>query len=173
MGKSKISAAKAGKYVKRPGEMCGEIRLVKDWDGMGQEVSNKLIEQALTEMYEQHDGEVVPSPETFKTGGAFARTSQLYRDLGLLSKRVNEMMKRADPTFFQALSELHWQATAKHTSMAAWTSVDPLLFEGRELLFNRIPELLRDHLDPKLAYAGQQKHWLRELRVRGNDTSQQ
>ena len=59
-----------------------------------------------------------------------------------------------DPIFFDALSKLHIQATAKHASLAAWTSVDPLLFEGRQLLFNRISGLHWDKLDPKLAYAG-------------------
>jgi len=39
MGKSATSADKAGKYVKRPGEICGEIRLVKGWFAIGQEVS--------------------------------------------------------------------------------------------------------------------------------------
>ncbi len=154
MGKSATSADKAGKYVSQPGEVCGEIRLVKGWFGIGQEVSMHLIDQALTEIYEQHNGEVVPSPETFKTGGAFARTSKLYQDLELLSKRINETIERVDPVFFQALTDLHKRAIAKHPSLAAWTSVDPLLLEGRELLFNRISGRHRDSQDPKLAYAG-------------------
>ena len=153
-GKSKTSADKVGKYADRLGEVSGEIRLVKGWFGIGQEVSRELIKQVLTEMYEQHKGEVVPTPETFKTGGAFARTSELYRSLELLSKRINETIERVDPDFFHALSELHRRATAKHASLAAWTSVDPLLFEGRELLFNRISGVHRDTQDPKLAYAG-------------------
>jgi hypothetical protein len=153
-GKSKTSADKAGKYVSRPGEVFGEIRLVKGWFGIGQEVSTELNEQTLNKTHEQHKGEVVPSPETFKKGGAFSHTAKLYRELELLSKRINEAIERADPAFFQALSELHKRATAKHAGLAAWTSVDPLLFEGRELLFNRISGRHRDHLDPKLAYAG-------------------
>jgi hypothetical protein len=39
MGKSATSADKAGKYVDRPGEVCGEIRVVKGWFGIAQEVS--------------------------------------------------------------------------------------------------------------------------------------
>jgi hypothetical protein len=151
MGKSATSTDKAGKYVSRPGEVCGEIRLVKGWFGIGQEVSMDLIDQTLTEIYEQHKGEVVPSPETFKMGGG---TSKLYQDLELLSKRINETIEWVDLVFFQALTDLHERATAKHPSLAAWTSVDPLLFEARELLFNRISGRHRDSQDPKLAYAG-------------------
>jgi hypothetical protein len=43
MGKLATSDEKVGKYVKRPGEVCGEIRLVKGWFGIGQEVSECMI----------------------------------------------------------------------------------------------------------------------------------
>lgn len=43
MGKLVTSDEKVGKYVKRPGEVCGEIRLVKGWFGIGQEVSDCMI----------------------------------------------------------------------------------------------------------------------------------
>jgi hypothetical protein len=72
----------------------------------------------------------------------------------MLSMKVNETVRRVDPIFFQSLKELHEKATAKHPSLAAWTSVDPILFEGRELLFNRLSGPHWDSQDPKLAYAG-------------------
>ena len=37
-GKSATSAEKAGKYIERPGEVSGEIRVVKGWFAIGQEV---------------------------------------------------------------------------------------------------------------------------------------
>lgn len=152
MGKSATSADKVGKYVKRPGEVCGKIRVVKGWFEIGQEVSR--LTGHFAETHEQHSGDVVPSPEMFKTGGSFSRMSQLYRDLELLSKRINETIEKVDPIFFKALTELHKRATAKHASLAAWKNVDPLLFEGRELLFNQHSGRHRDSQDPKLAYAG-------------------
>jgi hypothetical protein len=113
-----------------------------------------LSGRRVLRMYEQHKGEVVPSPETFRSGGAFARTAKLYQDLQPLSKRINETIKQVDPIFFEALSELNRLSTKKHPSLAAWKSVDPLLFEGREILYNRLSGPHRDHQDPKLAYAG-------------------
>ena len=134
--------------------MSGEIRLVKGWFGIGQEVCNPPFDPYFSDGYVKHKGEVVPSPETFKTGGAFARTAGLYRQLDHLSKMINETIQLVDPKFFGALTQFHQHATAKHASLAAWTSVDSSLFEGRELLFNRISGRHRDHQDPKLAYAG-------------------
>ena len=37
-GKSATSADKAGKYIECPGEVSGEIRVVKGWFAIGQEV---------------------------------------------------------------------------------------------------------------------------------------
>ena len=37
-GKSATSADKAGKYIVRPGEVSGEIQVVKGWFAIGQEV---------------------------------------------------------------------------------------------------------------------------------------
>ena len=102
----------------------------------------------------KHKGEVVPSPETFKTGGAFSRTAELYRKFDFLSKKINETTQLVDPKFFDAFTQLHQKAKAKHPSLAAWSGVDPFLFEERELLLNRISGRHRDSQDPKLAYAG-------------------
>jgi hypothetical protein len=42
-GKSATSADKAGKYVERHGEVSGEIRIVKGWFGIGQEVRAPIV----------------------------------------------------------------------------------------------------------------------------------
>jgi hypothetical protein len=101
----------------------------------------------------KHKGMVVPSPECLTSGGVFARMAELYRQFDLLSKKINEVIQVVDPQFFAALTELHKVATAKHPSLAAWTSVDSLLLEGREVLFNRRSGRHRDSQDPRLAYA--------------------
>ena len=47
MGKSATSADKVGKYVDRPGEVCGEVRLVKGWFAIGGEVCSQLLDVLL------------------------------------------------------------------------------------------------------------------------------
>jgi hypothetical protein len=65
-----------------------------------------------------------------KTGGTFARTAELYREFDLLSKKINETISLVDPSFFSALSQLSEVSKAKHSSLAVWASIDPLLMEG-------------------------------------------
>ena len=96
----------------------------------------------------------MPSADCLKSGGTFARTAELYQQLHLLSEKINDAIRLADPKFFSALSQLSEISKAKHSSLAVWASVDPLLMEGRELLFNRLSGRHRDSQDPPLAYAG-------------------
>lgn len=48
MGKTATSANKAVKYVDRPGEVCGEVQLVKGWFGIGQEMSIRTLDIQLS-----------------------------------------------------------------------------------------------------------------------------
>lgn len=102
----------------------------------------------------KHKGMVVPSSDCLKSGGVFAKTAELYQKFDHLSKLINEAIQVVDPQFFTVLTELYKVAIAKHPSLAAWASVDSLLLEGRELLFNRRSGRHRDSQDPLLAYAG-------------------
>jgi hypothetical protein len=56
-----------------------EIRLVKGWFGIGQEVCSQTLDTSvfLSGREIKHKGKIVPSPKSFKTGGAFARTASL------------------------------------------------------------------------------------------------
>jgi hypothetical protein len=71
-----------------------------------------------------------------------------------LSERINETIRLVDPVFFKAITELRQVSSEKHPSLRMWNSQDPLLFEGRELLFNRSSGKHVDSQDPKAAYAG-------------------
>jgi hypothetical protein len=108
----------------------------------------------LSDLNLKHKGELVFSPETFKTGGAFTRTAELYRKFHHLSTMINKTIQLVDPRFFNALTQLYKKATKEYAFLAAWGAVDPLLLEGREILLNRISGPHRDQQDPKLGYAG-------------------
>jgi len=102
----------------------------------------------------KHTGQVVPSADCLKSGGVFAKTAELYQKLHLLSNKINEAIQVVNPKFFASLSQFHKVSMAKHPSLAIWATIDPLLLEGRELLFNRHSGRHFDIQDPKLAYAG-------------------
>ena len=67
---------------------------------------------------------------------------------------MNEAIRSTDPIFFDALTQLSKVSKEKHSSLAVWDSVDPLLLEGRELLFNRLSGSHFDSQDPIKADAG-------------------
>lgn len=48
IGKSATGGDKAGKYLERPKEVCGELRLVKGWFGIGQEVRSDILQISIS-----------------------------------------------------------------------------------------------------------------------------
>ena len=67
---------------------------------------------------------------------------------------INQVIRVIDLQFFTALSQLCEVSQEKHPSLAIWAGIDPLMMEGRELLFNRLSGRHVDSQDPQLAYAG-------------------
>lgn len=101
----------------------------------------------------QNVGALMPSADTIRTGTAFSATCKLYKELTSLSRRVNAALKIADPTFHKQLDELRKQVEAHEAAADALNKIDPLLFEGREIIFNRHSDYYhRDSQDPQLGY---------------------
>jgi hypothetical protein len=96
----------------------------------------------------------MPSKDTLTNGTIFSTTCELYQNLSCLSERVNEAVRLIDPKFHLHLSTLRSVSEQRHPVLKCLNSIDPLLFEGRELLFNRRSQIHRDRQDPPLAYAG-------------------
>lgn len=96
----------------------------------------------------------MPSGDTIRTGTTLAATLQLYKELSSLSRRVNEAVKVADPAFYEHLAQLRKTMDANEPVAKAFNSIDPLLFEGREIIFNRLSDFHRDSQDPQLSYVG-------------------
>lgn len=96
----------------------------------------------------------MPSKDSLKTGTILARTCELFGELANLSHRVNEAVKQIDGKFHSDLSTLRKRSEKQHAILKGLNSLDPLLFEGRELLFNRRSGVHTDQQDPILGYAG-------------------
>lgn len=78
----------------------------------------------------------------------------MYRNLSSLSTSVNEVVRIADPVFHGHQQLLRKAVEEAHPIATCMNAIDPLLFEGREILFNRRSGVHRDSQDPQLAYAG-------------------
>jgi hypothetical protein len=80
-------------------------------------------------------------------------TCQIVRDLEILSHRINACLEFADPEHYAdavALRNLIRKVAASYDVLA---ESDVLVYEGREILFNRMSGLHVDIQDPHLGWA--------------------
>ncbi|KIJ96342.1 hypothetical protein K443DRAFT_291419 [Laccaria amethystina LaAM-08-1] len=70
-----------------------------------------------------------------------------------LSLIVNAILEKIDRKQFEALKILYDKASHRHAVVAALSSIDPLLAEGRAIMFNRKTPEHTDRLDPLRAWA--------------------
>lgn len=118
-----------------PGQPTGHIALSRCWHGIG-----------------RPDREPTPSASLLHKGQDYIASTRVIRDMNLLSHRVNELLRCLDPTFHQHLQTLRDHLKAE-PGLAALESIDPLLMEGREFLFNTKMGVHMDRYDPKLGWA--------------------
>lgn len=126
--------------------------MVRDWSGGIYFVTSLIFSFQL--LYLKGKGVLVPSSDILQTGRAFSQTTHFLKKMKGLSERINEAIRLTDPEFHQSLLQLREAALKKHPIFEALNAIDPLLLEGRELLFNRLSGIHRDSLDPILGWAG-------------------
>ena len=80
-------------------------------------------------------------------------TCAFAKDLQPLSYRVNSILKHADSKHFEQALLVREAAKRAVPSYAAISAVDPLVYEGREVLVNRMSYLHTDRQDPPWAFA--------------------
>ena len=76
---------------------------------------------------------------------------ELLRELSVVSERMNNILQAIDPETHRVYSELRQLMTAKYAWYAAFAAIDPLVWIGRSLIFNRATP---EHLDSNDAVAG-------------------
>jgi hypothetical protein len=93
--------------------------------------------------------------------------------MALLSHRINETLKLLDPAAFESHVELAEKIKERLPHARARASIDPILFQGRSVIYNRQTPNHIDRRDPKLGWnplttAGGDytEGWLRIRRLR-------
>jgi hypothetical protein len=76
----------------------------------------------------------------------------LRDNLFAASHRINCLLEHLDPPQYQALQDLRKAVHAKYAFARALDSIDPLLFEGRAIMWNRQTRLHGDYTDPVRAW---------------------
>jgi hypothetical protein len=74
------------------------------------------------------------------------------KNLALLSHRINAALESLDPAQYKALQELRDAVHDKYPFAKAMDSIDPLLMEGRAIMWNRQTPLHSDSTDPVKAW---------------------
>jgi len=73
--------------------------------------------------------------------------------LQLLSHRINAVLEYTDPTHYKEAIKVNEALSREFPGFRALTVIDPLVYEGREIIFNRVSGLHMDGQDPPLSWA--------------------
>lgn len=91
--------------------------------------------------------------ETVSTAEGFTNATDVLLNLGIVSHNVNAFLMHADRTHYNDAVNLRQTAMKKSASQAAFGAIDPLVYEARELLFNRVSGEHTDSQDPLYSWA--------------------
>lgn len=143
-------------YVKRPGELAGGLACVRGWNAIGGKrvrylPTNEVL--LIDFIFVQKKGEFKVAKEMVQTAEAHHNATDLLLNLGIVSHHANSFLLHADRTHYQDAVNLRNIACNQLASQAALATIDPLTYEGRELLFNRVSEEHTDSQDPPFGWA--------------------
>lgn len=152
-----MKAGDTAKYVERPGELAGGLACVRGWNAIG---SKTVRFPSAIKPICLSNGICVQQPSKFKvakemvqTAEAHANATDLLLDLGIVSHHCNAFLLHADRSHYNDALSLRNRACSSIASQAAIATIDPLIYEGRELLFNRISGEHTDKQDPPFGWA--------------------
>jgi len=138
-GATRVSRGNEQVYVEadNPDRIVGEVRISRGWNAIGRKGA---------------DTQVV-SRDMLRSCKMFMQSCNLISELELLAHRINSCIKVADPEFYQHLLEFREKHKDAQVGTKALSSIDPLLFENRELLYNVRLTRHVDSQDPRRSLA--------------------
>lgn len=73
----------------------------------------------------------------------------LLHKLRFVGERIDDMYRKIDPEQHKFLVDLRDKLIEKHASYRMFSTLDPTIFHGRSLIYNRSTPVHRDSRDPK------------------------
>ncbi|KAJ7132005.1 hypothetical protein C8R46DRAFT_1235780 [Mycena filopes] len=123
-------------YIDIPGQIAGIFKMVKGWHAVGHPYNPAVV-----------------SSHIIKTGNSYSYSFRLMAQLRLVSLRINSLIQHADNPHYDGLKELKTKAEDLYEHIKSMNSGDPLLMEGREIMYNRKTGQHTDRSDPKRGWA--------------------
>jgi len=93
------------------------------------------------------------SADYIKSASQLSTTTTAVAKMKSLSLLVNAVLEKIDKNQFEALTTLHSKISNRYPIVTALSSIDPLIMEGRAIMFNRKTPIHTDRLDPHRAWA--------------------
>lgn len=82
----------------------------------------------------------------------YSDCANLIAELNLHSERINEVLRLLDPLAYMSHKALSERLQDKYPFVRARSYIDPLLFQGRSIIFNRQTPSHIDRRDPHLGW---------------------
>lgn len=96
---------------------------------------------------------VVPSADMVRTSGALNKVTALLSSLNVVSHEVNAFLEHADHEHYLDAVRNRDKMAELIPSSRCLQAVDPLVYEAREILFNRVSVEHKDTADPPHGWA--------------------
>lgn len=152
-----MKAGDTAKYIKRGDELRGGLACVRGWNAIG---SKRVRCGSVPNMIHVANFIRLQTPDKYKvakemvsTAEAHGNATDLLLDLGIVSHHCNAFLFHADRTHHDDALALRNIACNRIASQTALATIDPLIYEGREILFNRVSGEHTDTQDPPFAWA--------------------
>lgn len=95
----------------------------------------------------------MPSSDVLKSGKAFNAACTFIDATKRLSEKINLLIEAVDPKFYKDLRALQKEVNRQYAGTRTLSSIDPLVLDGREVLFNKLTAEHTDSQDPQLGWA--------------------
>jgi len=100
----------------------------------------------------QKDDPVI-SKDFIKSASQFLKTTKTIAGLEILSHSINATLEAIDNVQYKALVELWQKAEVQNPFVKAFRCFDPLVMEGRAIMYNRQTPVHPDRQDPFTSWA--------------------
>lgn len=97
--------------------------------------------------------DAIPSNDLVGTSKRFSAAMSLLQELSLVSTRINFALENIDQHHFRCHERLQKRVHDEYPHARAINAVDPLMMEGRAIMWNRQTPLHPDRLDPAQSWA--------------------
>lgn len=132
-------------------EISGVVQLVKYWKAIGHTNVVRCRQQppqlTVTDALQETQGG--PSRDIIRNVWNLNAATELLDKLSIIGQRIDDMYKQIDPKQHEFLVNVKEKLENKYATFKMLSALDPTIFHGRSLIYNRETQEHTDSRDPK------------------------